>query len=105
MKKVYASIWYNTPLEKWKLDEAIVVENEKIVNWASGGSFFFGPEKMKKEVLDEALLDLLFFDPEKYDDYDDKKWQKDLAELMKETKVEFVSSKEIEKLKKKYPEA
>lgn len=105
MKKLYASIWYNAPLEKWKLHEAIVVENGKIVNWGSGGTFYFGPENEDEEVLKEALIDLLFFDPEKYDDYEDKKWQRDFKKLKKETEVEFVSSEEIEKLKKKYPEA
>jgi hypothetical protein len=105
MKKLYASIWYNAPLEKWKLNEAIVVENGKITNWACGGTFHFGPEDEDGEVLKEALIDLMFFDPEEYGDYDDPKWQKDLEKLMKETEIEFVASEEIEKLRKKCPEA
>jgi hypothetical protein len=105
MKKLYASIWYNAPLEKWKLDEAIVVENGKITNWGCGGTFHFGPENENEEVLKEALIDLLFFDPEKYDDYDDPKWQKDLEKLMKEIEVEFVTPEKIKKLREKYPEA
>lgn len=103
MKKLYASIWYNEPLEKWKLDEVIVVEDREITNWAAGGTFHFGPEDEDEEILKEALIGLLFFNPEEYDDYDDEKWQADLEKLMKETEIEFVSSEEIEKLQERYP--
>jgi len=99
MKRVYATIWYH-PNGKWKLDEAIIVEGEKIVGSAVGGSFFFGPRRVKKEVLKEALLDLLFFDP----DMDEEDWKKKFEEIKKETEVEFVNDKKIKELKKKYPE-
>lgn len=99
MKKVYASIWYH-PNGKWKLDEAIIVENEKIVGGGVGGSFFFGPRRVKKEVLKEALLDLLFFDPE----MDEEEWKKEFEKIKKEAEVEFVDDKTLKKLKRKYPE-
>lgn len=99
MKKVFASTWYH-PNGKWKLDEAIVVENEKITGSAVGGSFFFGPEDTEQEVLEEALLDLLFYDPEKTDE----EWKKELEKLKEGTEVKFVSREKIEKLKEKYPE-
>ena len=100
-KKVYASIWYH-PNKKWKLNEAIIVENEKIVGSAVGGSFFFGGPRIKQQFLKEALIDMLFYDPEKYED--EKEWEKDFEKLKKEIEVEFVSNEELEKLKKKYPE-
>lgn len=99
MKKVFATIWYN-PNGKWKLDEAIIVEDEKIVGSAVGGSFYFGKRRVKQQILKEALLDLLFFDP----DMDEKEWEKKFEELKKEVEVEFVNDKELKKLKKKYPE-
>jgi len=100
-KKVYASIWYH-PNKKWKLNEAIIVENGKIVGSVVGGSFFFGGRRVKQQILKEALIDMLFYDPEKYED--EKEWEKEFEKLKKEVEVEFVSDEEIEKLKKEYPE-
>jgi hypothetical protein len=100
-KKVYASIWYH-PNKKWKLDEAIIVEDGKIVGSAVGGSFFFGGYRVKQQVLKEALLDMLFYDPDKYED--EEEWEKEFEKLKKEVEVEFVDDKTLEKLKKKYPE-
>jgi isopentenyl diphosphate isomerase/L-lactate dehydrogenase-like FMN-dependent dehydrogenase len=100
-KKVYASIWYH-PNKKWKLDEAIIVEDGKIVGSAVGGSFFFGGFRVKQQVLKEALLDMLFYDPDKYED--EEEWEKEFEKLKKEVEVEFVDNKTLEKLKKKYPE-
>ncbi|MDI6807093.1 MAG: hypothetical protein QMD14_04795 [Candidatus Aenigmarchaeota archaeon] len=100
-KKVYASIWYH-PNRKWKLDEAIIVENGKIVGSGVGGSFFFGGPRVKQQVLKEALLDLLFFDPEKYED--EEEWEKEFEKLKKEVEVEFVDDKKLKQLKRKYPE-
>lgn len=98
-KKVYATIWYH-PSGKWKLDEAIVVENGKIVNSCVGGSFFFGPKKVKKDVLKEALLDLLFYDPE----LEEEEWKKKFEEVKKWVKVEFVDDQTMRRLKREYPE-
>jgi hypothetical protein len=100
-RKVYASIWYH-PNKKWKLDEAIIVEDGKIVGSAVGGSFFFGGYRVKQQVLKEALLDMLFYDPEKYED--EKEWEKEFEKLKEEVEVEFVDDKTLKKLKKKYPE-
>lgn len=100
-KKVYASIWYH-PNRKWKLDEAIVVENEKIIGSAVGGSFFFAGPRIKQQALKEALIDFLFYDPEKYED--EEEWEEEFKKLKNEVEVEFVSDEELEKLKEKYPE-
>ena len=100
MRKVFATIWYH-PNGKWKLNEAIVVENNEITGSAVGGSFFFGSKRVKKEVLKEALLDLLFFDPE----MDEEEWEREFERIKRETEVEFVNDEEMKKLKEKYPEA
>lgn len=99
-KKVYASVWYH-PMGKWKLDEAIVVEDGRITCRVIGGSFYYGGRRVKLEVLKEALLDHIFFDPEKYED--EEEWRKELEKLKKEFDVEFVDEEELKQLKKKYP--
>lgn len=99
MKKVYASIWYN-PNGKWKLNEAIVVENGKITGNGVGGSFYFGKYKIKQDILKEALLDLIFFNPE----INGNKWRGKFRKIKRESEVEFVSDKKLAALKKKYPE-
>lgn len=99
MKKVYATIWYH-PARKWKLDEAIIVENGKTIGWCVGGSFLFGNRRIKEKVLKEALLNLLFFNPEK----DEEKMEEELKRIYKEVEIKFVSHEKLEKLKKKYPE-
>ena len=99
MKKVYATIWHHSA-GKWKLEEAIVVENEKTVGWAVGGSFFFGTRRVKEATLKEALMDLLFRDYEK----DEKDWEKEFEILREEVEINFVSDKEMKKLRKKFPE-
>lgn len=99
MRKVYASIWYH-PEGKWKLEEAIIVEDEKIVDEAAGGTFYFGDENEDEETLKSALLDLLFYQPEDFEE--EENWEKSFEEIKEETEVEFVSSEELERLKQEF---
>lgn len=98
-QRVYATIWYH-PMGKYKLDEAIVVENGKTVSWAVGGSFYWHKGREKQSVLKEALLDFLFWDPE----LDEKENERQLEKLRREVEVVFVSDEEMKRLKRKYPE-
>jgi predicted butyrate kinase (DUF1464 family) len=99
-EKVYASIWYN-PIGKWKLNEAIIVKNGKIVEDYVGGSFFYGRRRVSQQVLKAALLFRLYYDPEEYED--EKEWEKEFERLKEEVEVEFVDDETLEELKKKYP--
>jgi hypothetical protein len=96
---VYAVVWYH-PAGKWKLDEAVIVEEGRRVGEASGGSFYFGSPRVKETVLKHALVEFLFYDPDK----DERKLVKELERLKKEVRVEFVDDKTLEEIKKKYPE-
>jgi hypothetical protein len=101
-EKVYASIWYH-PNGKWKLNEAIIVKNGKIVEDIVGGSFFYGRCRVSQQVLKDALLFRLYYDPEEYGD--EKEWEKEFERLKEEVEVEFVDDETLEELKEKYPRA
>jgi hypothetical protein len=62
--------------------------------------FYFGSPRVKETVLMHALVEFLFYDPDK----DERKLVKELERLKKEVRVEFVDDKTLEEIKKKYPE-
>lgn len=98
-KKVYASIWYH-PNGKWKLNESITIEDEKVVGSAVGGSFLYTEKDVPEEAIKHALLDLLFWDHELSEEENKAK----IEELMEEVEVNFVDDEKLEEIKEKYPE-
>jgi len=96
---VYAVVWYH-PDGKWKLDEAVIIEKGRRVGQAWGGSFYFGRSRVKETVLKDALVEFLFYDPDK----DEREMMKELERLKKEVRVEFVDDETLQEIKKIYPD-
>jgi hypothetical protein len=105
--KIYASIWHNSGLAKWKLDNCVIIEDNEYNGSCCGGTFTYGRGNIGVKRLAIELIDFLNSMERECDECEDYKDDTMCAKckfdrMTKDnTVVKFVSDKEVEKIIKK----